>query len=178
MKGQPFPGTRSQASLSPSHHHHSVYEQIERQSKSQRPHKTRSFSRLPQDHRRSSSRVSSYSPQPAPFGSDLQLKARSSQESSIAQQYASGLKPSMEKARGLKLFKNGNSESNGNTPERHSRAPSVVGSILAGQGGLPDEGAEDVSLFIDVASSLHSDPSTRVWLTRPLFSHSPHLPLG
>jgi len=60
----------------------------------------------------------------------------------------------MEKARGLKLFKNGNSESNGQTPERHSRAPSIVGSIsiIGGQGDLPDEGAEDVSLFTDVAS--------------------------
>lgn len=53
----------------------------------------------------------------------------------------------MEKARGLKLFKNGNSESNGNTPERHSRAPSIVGSIIAAQGGHPDEGADDVSLL-------------------------------
>ena len=54
----------------------------------------------------------------------------------------------MEKARGLKLFKNGNSESNGNTPERHSRAPSIVGSIIGGQGHA-DLVTEDVSLFID-----------------------------
>ena len=70
----------------------------------------------------------------------------------MAQQYAGGLKPSMEKARGLKLFKNGNSESNGNTPERHSRAPSIVGSIMVGQGGHADLVTEDVSLFIDLAS--------------------------
>jgi len=54
----------------------------------------------------------------------------------------------MEKARGLKLFKNGNSESNGYTPERHDRAPSVVGSIIMGQGGYPDEGADDVSSLL------------------------------
>jgi len=49
----------------------------------------------------------------------------------------------MEKARGFKLFKNGNSESNGYTPEHHDRSPSVVGSIYGGQGALPDEGADD-----------------------------------
>ena len=52
----------------------------------------------------------------------------------------------MEKARGLKLFKNGNSESNSHTPERHDRTPSVVGSTIGGQGVYPDEGPEDVSL--------------------------------
>lgn len=178
MKGQPFPGTHSQASLSSSHHHHSVYEQIERQSKSQRPHKTRSFSRLPQDHARSPSRVSTSSLHPAPFASDLQLKARSSQESSMAQQYAGGLKPSMEKARGLKLFKNGNSESNGNTPERHSRAPSIVGSIMVGQGGHADLVTEDVSLFIDLASERASSLADLHFVPLlPLLSPS-HLSLG
>lgn len=59
----------------------------------------------------------------------------------------------MEKARGLKLFKNGNSESNGYTPEQHDRSPSVVGSIFGGQGAYPDGGVDDVSsLLWDLAS--------------------------
>ena len=54
----------------------------------------------------------------------------------------------MDKGRGLKLFKNGNSESNGYTPEHHDRSPSVVGSIFGGQGAYPDGGVDDVSSLL------------------------------
>jgi hypothetical protein len=53
----------------------------------------------------------------------------------------------MEKARTMKLFQNGNSEPNGHIPEHHSRTPSVVGSIVGGQGAQYPEGADDVSLL-------------------------------
>lgn len=155
MKGQPLL-PRRQGHLLKLTPPHLVYEQIERQSKSQRPHKSRSFSRLPADHHRSPSRVSSSSLLPPPLGSDTQLRARSSTESSNRQLFAGGLKPSMEKGRGLRLFKNGNSESNGYTPEHHNRAPSVVGSIFGGQGDYPDEGADDVSSHL--WTSFQSEP--------------------